>query len=162
MKDPVAAGAPVARLSTVSSETVTGPTGCVGAVTVTEFVEPQSSSASTFENVTASAWPNSMFVTQPRFSPVIVTSVPGGPDAGVTESIFGLPGGNRKKRSAVSPPLPNVAREQSVIVHSYVSPTAGFCGTVCVVRSVLLFAVKSYCVPNEKGAPASLNVTART
>ena len=144
----VAAGAPVARLSTVFSLTVTLPTACTGAVTVTVFVEPQSSSASAFENVSASALPKEMSVTQPRFSPAIVTSVPCGPVAGEIESIFGSPGGKRMKKSEVSLSLNEDGAEQSVIVHTWVSTTAGFCATVFVVRSVLLFGVKLYCVPS--------------
>ncbi len=66
-----------------------------GAVTVTVSVEPQSSSASAFAASSATTLPNETLVTQPRFSPVIVTAVPpvAGPEFGVIESIFGSPGG---------------------------------------------------------------------
>ena len=48
------------------------------------------------------------------------------------ESIFGLPGGKRMNSSDVSP-LSELGGEQSVTVHTWVSTTAGFCATVCVV-----------------------------
>jgi hypothetical protein len=64
-------------------------------VTVTVSVEPQSRSAAAFVASTAATLPNETLVTQPRFSPVIVTGVQpfAGPEAGVIESIFGSPGG---------------------------------------------------------------------
>lgn len=95
VNEPCAGGAWVASLSTVSSVTGTVPTGPGGAVTVTVSVDPQSSSASAFVKSSATASPKETFVTQPRFSPVIVTSVPPSaePELGLIESIFGSPGG---------------------------------------------------------------------
>ncbi len=85
----------MASLSTVSSLSGTVPTLPAGAVTVTVSVEPQSSSAVWFVASTAATVPKETFVTQPRFSPVIVTLVPpfAGPVFGVIESIFGSPSG---------------------------------------------------------------------
>ena len=62
---------------------------------MTWVVEPQSRSARAFETFFAATFPKRTLVTQPRFSPVIVTRVPpeAGPLAGVIESIFGSPGG---------------------------------------------------------------------
>jgi len=47
-----------------------------------------------------------------------------------------------------------------VTVHTWVSTTAGFWGTVVVVSFVSPVAVKLYCVPNEYGVATSANVTA--
>jgi hypothetical protein len=161
VKCPVADGAPVAMLSTVSSETVTWPIVVLGgAVTVTESVSPQSRNAWVFENVSACTVPNEMSVTQPRFWPVIVTCVPpvADPEDGVIEVIFGSPGGNRNNTSDESL-FADVGGEQSVTVHTCVSTIAGFWATVFVVRSVLLLALKLYCVPVENGDAASWNST---
>ena len=78
--------------------TVTGtvfPVFPAGAWTVILVVEPQSSSATGFENLAAATLPKWTPVTQPRFSPVIVTVFPplDGPRAGAIASIFGSPGG---------------------------------------------------------------------
>ena len=47
-------------------------------------------------------------------------------------------------------------------VQTSTSTSAGFCGTVVDVRSVLLFAVKLYCVPSENGPSASTNTSPTT
>ncbi len=147
-------------LSTVESVTDTVPTLPGGVVTVTVLVEPQSSSASWLVASSASTPPKETLVTQPRFSPVIVSWVPpvAGPESGVIESICGLPGGKRMNSSDVSP-LSELGCEQSVTVHTWVSTTAGFCATVWVVSFVSLLAVRLNWVPNENWVATSAKVT---
>jgi hypothetical protein len=124
---------PVKSLSTVVTVTATlAPITPGGAVTVTWLVSPQSRKAWTLENLTAATLPKNTPVTQPRFSPLMVTAVPpgAGPDVGDAESTFGSPGGKRRKKSAGG------FNEQPETVHASTSTTAGFCGTVVVVMLV--------------------------
>lgn len=86
-------------LSTVVTVTLTVPCAPGGAVAITSVVDPQNPKALPLRNFLAGTGPKDTPVTQPRFCPVTVTTVPptAGPEAGLTESATGLPGGKKKK-----------------------------------------------------------------
>ena len=91
---------------------------------------------------------------------MIVTCVPpfAGPESGVIESIFGLPGGNRKSSSDVSL-LSELGCEQSGDGAHLGVDDRRVLADRGVVSFVSLARVKLYCVPNENGVAMSANVT---
>ncbi len=86
------------------------------------------------ENFSAAALPKNTPVTQPRFSPLIATAVPppAGPEAGLIESTFGLPGGYRKNSSAGG-----FAAQPVTLQTSTSSSPAADAGAVVVMRESL-------------------------